>query len=438
MRSAFWFLALFCMAVAGALFAGNNESTITVFWPPYRVDLSLNLAVLGLLTTFFVLHLAIRALAALFAMPDHARRWRLQHRERAMHVALLDALFNLLAGRFLRARKAAEQVLVQGKSLAQGGDKLPYASRLLALSHLLVSESAHALQDKVVRDEHYLLAMGQINVHDAQEARDGVQLRAACWAVHDRNATIAFKHLDELPVGTARRTLALRLRLRAARMARRTGVALETARLLANHRAFSASAAQGVLCGLALELIAAAHDEAQLRKAWAQLDESERAMPEVAIAAAERTVVLGADIVMSRNWLLPVWDGMANEQSPMSWLQRVRVVRVLEEGFSKASGAPDAAWLTRIETAQMNKPGDVLLQYLAGITCMHLQLWGKAQQLLTHSLAGLRDEALCRNAWRSLAEMAQRRGDGEAAAQAYRNAAQRITPPPAAAISLFF
>lgn len=70
-----------------------------------------------------------------------------------------------------------------------------------------------------MRDEHYLPAMEQVGMRDAQEARDGVQLRSAHWALHDHNATTALKRLDELPVGTARRTLALRLRLRAARMA---------------------------------------------------------------------------------------------------------------------------------------------------------------------------------------------------------------------------
>ena len=43
MRAALWFLALFGMAVAIALFAGNNQGTITLFWPPYRIDMSLNL-----------------------------------------------------------------------------------------------------------------------------------------------------------------------------------------------------------------------------------------------------------------------------------------------------------------------------------------------------------------------------------------------------------
>ena len=65
-----------------------------------------------------------------------------------------------------------------------------------------------------------------------------------------------------------------------------------------------------------------------------------------------------------------------------------------------------------------------MLQYLAGVTCMRLQLWGKARQLLTQSLARLRDPALRRDAWRLLAELAQQQGDAETATQAWRNAAQ--------------
>jgi HemY protein len=92
-----------------------------------------------------------------------------------------------------------------------------------------------------------------------------------------------------------------------------------------------------------------------------------------------------------------------------------------------ASGAPETAWLNRIETAQMANPGDPILQYLAGITCMHLQLWGKAQQLLKQVLPRLQDAGLQRNAWATLADLAERRGDVSAAAQAWQNAAKAAT-----------
>ena len=427
MRAALWFLALFGMAVAIALFAGNNQGTITVFWPPYRVDLSLNLVVLLLVLLFFTLHVALRALAALFAIPGHARRWRIQHQERALHLALLDALSHLEAGRFIRARKAAETVLARETAMTRSGETLAYSGRLRALSHLLAAESAHALQDKAAREEHFRQALEQASKRDAQEAREGVQLRAARWALEDHDAQGALQWLDDLPQGASRRTIALRLRLTAARMARQTRLALETARLLAKHRAFSEVAAQGILRGLALELVMTAHDPDQLQTVWNQLDAPERLMPEVAIEAAQRMLKLGGDVDVARTWLLPVWERMVAQPGALADAQRVHLIRVLESGFAMASGAPEAAWLTRIEQAQMANPGDSALQYLAGITCMRLQLWGKAQQLLKQALPRLQDAGLERNAWAALAELAERRGDVAASTQAWQNAAKAAT-----------
>lgn len=430
MRAALWFLALFGMAVAAALFAGNNQGTITVFWPPYRLDLSLNLVVLLLALLFSVLHVALRALAALFAMPGHARSWRIQHQERAMHVALLDALAHLMAGRFIRARKAAELVLARETAMTRAGDTLAYSGRLRALSHLLAAESAHVLQDKAGREAHLGLALEQASRRDAQETREGLQMRAARWALQDHDAQGALQWLDDLPQGAARRTIALRLRLKAARMARQTRVALETARLLAKHRAFSDVAAQGILRGLALELVLTAYDPDQLQTVWSQLEAAERVMPEVAIEAAQRMLQLGGDVDAARSWLLPVWERMVTQPGALADAQRVNLIRVLESGFALASGAPEAAWLTRIEQAQLANPGDSALQYLAGIACMRLQLWGKAQQLLKQSLPRLQDAGLERNAWVALAALAERRGDAVAATQAWQNAAKTATMRP--------
>ena len=427
MRAALWFLALFGMAVAIALFAGNNQGTITVFWPPYRVDLSLNLVLLLLALLFVILHVALRALGALFAMPGQARRWRIQHQERAMHVALLDALSHLLAGRFIRARKAAETVLARERAMTRSGETLAYSGRLRALSHLLAAESSQALQDKTARAEHFQQALEQASQRDAQETRDGVQLRAARWALEDHDAQGALEWLDGLAQGASRRTLALRLRLKAARMARQTQVALETARLLAKHRAFSEVAAQGLLRGLALELVQTAYDPDQLLVVWNQLDPAERLMPEVAIRASSRMLTLGGAIDVARGWLLPVWERMLAQPGAVTQTQRIALIRVLEKGFSLADGAPEPAWLTRIEQAQLAHPDDAALCYLAGITCLRLQLWGKAQQLLKQAQPRLHDTGLEQNAWAALAELAEQRGDLGASTLAWQSAAKAAT-----------
>lgn len=426
MRAILWFLALFAVAVATALFAGNNQGTVTVFWPPYRLDLSLNLVLLVLVGLFFIMYAALRALAVLLSLPGEARRWRIQHQERAMQVGLIDTLSHLAAGRFIRARKAAEGVLEQERALTGSEHELPYGSRLRAVAHLLAAESAHALQDKAARDDHVrqALVLPHASRRDEQELREGLQLRAARWAFDDRDVQTALQRLDELPQGVARRTLALRLRFKVARLARRTQVALETARLLGKHRAFSEMAARSIVRGLAVELVQAAYDPSQLFKAWGQLDAAERGMPEVAILAAERMLSLGGEISLAQQWLLPVWEQMVRPDSALVPEQRLRLVQVLERSFAQDEGSPDAAWLTRIEAAQMGNPRDALLQYLAGVACMRLGLWGKAQQLLRQSLAQQREPALKRNAWRALALLAEQREDAPAAAEAWRNAAQ--------------
>jgi HemY protein len=415
MRAALWLLALFAVAVAIALFAGNNQSTVTVFWPPHRVDLSLNLVLLLLFAAFVFVHAALAALAALFDLPRQALRWRAQQKERAMHGFLLDGLSHLLAGRFIRARRSAEAALHQEQSLSTGGQQLANAAQVRTLAHLLAAESAQALQDKGAREDHLRQALEQTSSREAQETREGALMRAARWSLNDSEPDAAMAWLKGLPQGAARRTVALRMKLKAARLTHRTGEALETARLLAKHRAFSSGAAQSLVRGLAIDLLNAAHDPAQLQRAWNSLEAPERLMPELAIHAAQRLTLLGGDAHLARDWLLPVWE----RQHELDELSQVKLVLALEAGLDSLDGA----WLARIEAAQQANPRDSALQYLAGMACMRRQLWGKAQQLMSQAVVGLHDPRLQRNAWRALALLAEERADGETAAQAWKRAA---------------
>jgi HemY protein len=423
-------MALFGIAVASALFAGNNQSTVTVFWYPHRVDLSLNLVLLGLVLGFLTLHFALRTLSALFSIPQQARQWRRQQQERAIHAALLDGLSHLVAGRFVRARKSAELAVSLEEAVQANGDSLSYAGRLRAISHLLAAESAHALQDRPVRDKHLQQALEHATQRDGHDTREGVLLRAARWSFDDRDPGASMEWLNQLPQGAARRTVALRLRFKTARLAGKANLALETARMLIKHRAFSAMAGNSIARGLCIEILRAAHDPFQLQRAWDSLEVSERQLPDVAIEAARRMLTLEGSAEQSRQWLLPVWDAMARRDNALTPEQRVQLVRVLERSFDTPSGAPDGVWLTRIEAAQMANPRDAKLQYLAGIVCVRLQLWGKAQQLLKQSLLGLSDAALRRDAWQALAVLAEQRQDTEAATQAYREALKAASTRP--------
>lgn len=423
MRAALWLLALFAVAVASALFAGNNQGTVTLFWPPYRLDLSLNLVLLLLALGFATLYAALRGLAALLALPRQAQRWRLQQKERAMHAALLEALAEWMAGRFLRSRKAALLALAQEAALTQAGEVLPHAHVLRALAHLIAAEDSQALQDHRQREQHLQRALEHAPAYGSSHdlvLREGIQLRAARWALEDHDARSALEWLAALPQGAARRTLALRTRLQATRHAEQTQEALETARLLAKHRAFSPAAGQSLVRGLATELIDGAHDPIQLQQVWQTLEPTERAMPELAIHAAQRLSTLGGDAAQVRHWLLPVWPLLQHPPGTLSDTLALKLVGTLEASLH----GMDDPWLARMEAAAQAQPQQVHLQYLAGVACLQRQLWGKAQQLLAPCSQQLPDASLRRRAWRHLAALAERRGDVAAATQAWKQAAQ--------------
>jgi HemY protein len=419
MRAALWFLAIFAAAVGIALFASNSNGMVTLFWPPHRVDMSLNLVLLLLLAAFVLLHFAVRALSAVLDLPTQAKAWRSAQRERAMHTELQAAMAHLLAGRFSRARKLAMESALHAGAL---GEKVAHSTQAKAMAHLVAAEAAQALQDLPLRDAQLQAALSQNLPKNAIAVHEGAQLRAARWALNERDPTAALSHLAQLPQGAQRRTLALRLKLRAARFAKQSSVALDTARLLAKHGAFSPVAAQSMLRSLAIDTLTDAHDAAQIQRAWDGLTNAERNQPEVATHAALRLVNVSAGTpdasaqqLRARQWLQSAWDSYPS----LTDSAQSRLVQALEATFE----AIDTAWIGKIEAAQRQLPRDGRLQYLAGMACMKRELWGKAQQLLTLASEDLNDEVLKRGAWRALALLAQNRGDASAASTAWRKAA---------------
>ena len=428
MRAALWLIGLFALAVAGAWLADHNEGVVAIFLNPYRIDLSLNLFVLALLAVVFVLLLAQKAVAALLSLPREARRWRLLQKERGAHAALLDAYAQFMAGRYLRARKSAELVLAREDALRGAADHpLAHAAALRTVAHLVAAESAHALQDKPLRDQHLQHAERESQQADAAERQslsEGLTLRAARWLLDDRDAQASLERLAQLPGAVTRRTVAMRIQLKAARLAGQTTRALETALLLAKHRAFSPDAAQSLVRSLVMDLIARTHDEKALDKLWQALPSTQRGLPEVVAQAATRWLQLGGDPVRARAWLLPVWDAMLTGTSGRSIMDRQKLVQALEMSLQDVASADARAWLARIESAQQTRPNDAHLQYLAGMVYLRHQLWGKAQNVLGQAVKGLPDVGLQRRAWSALAELAEQRQDSAAALQAWKQAAR--------------
>ena len=422
MRSVFWLLGIAAVAVALALLMGHNQATVTLFWPPYRYDVAFNFVVFALIGLCVLVYLALRAVALLRDLPVQAQRWRSQQVERAAVGAVLDALSHQLAGRFVRAQSAGLTALERLNAMpaAQWSQR----PQLQLLAHLLVAESAQSLQNRGSRDQHLQAALHPQLAKAAPVAHEGALLRSVHWAVEERDADLARSRLADLPQGTARRIQALRLKLRTAQLGGATAEALETARLLAKHRAFSPQASRSILRSLALDALREAHDLSQLQTVWAKLDAKERAMPELALAAGQRANQLAqadgreteqAAAERVRGWLEPLWPRLAE----LDAIQQRQLVLVLEPGLSSL----DAAWLGRLEQTQRQMPGNAYLQYLAGQAFMQRQLWGKAAQLLGQASHSLQDPVLLRRTWCALARLAEERGDAGAAQAAWKRAA---------------
>lgn len=426
MRVALWLMSLFAVAVASALLASNNVGTVSIFWTPYRVDVSLNLVLFGLVAILLTMHWAQRALTALFELPKQAKRWRLQQKERAAHAALLDGMAQFMEGRFLRARKSAELVLQREKSLADAGEVIEYSGALRSVAHILAAESAHALQDKAARQTHLDAALQEpIAGHSSlrQSLIEGTMMRAARWALDDRDASESLLWLDRLPQGVARRTLAMRLRLKAARLAGEPSQALDTALLLVKHRAFTSEAAEGMVRSLVFELIAKTHELGQLERLWNRLGVAQRSSTDLAIQAAQHWLHLKGDPVVARNWLKPIWSKFQQDPKKLTATQKLKLVQCFERSFTGQDTAEERDWLVSIEASQKSNPRDALLQFLAGRMCQKKQLWGKAQVLLAQAAPALEDVNLRRQAWRAVAELAEQRDDLPAAMLALKKAA---------------
>ncbi len=412
MRSVIWFVLLFGAAVVAASTLGANDGLVSVYAGTWRFDVSLNLFLLVLVGGCFAMVSLIHAANRLIGLPERARLWRVARRERTAQAALRESLAQYFAGRYSRAKSAAQHAL----AIQDDTPELKRDPEFSVLGLLLAAGSAHRLQDRKQRDEHLAralqLAQGQASARSAEE---GARLMAAEWAIDDRDAQRSLQLLSDLPPGVVRRTQALRLKLQAARLGQQPHEALKTARLLVKHQGLSKAASQGLLRSLAFECLDTAHDIDQLRRIWQALDVVDRRDNFVAARAALHAAQLGAPDE-ARNWLRPGWERIGDttddERAALSYALVCAI-----DGIG-------ADWLPRLESAQTTFPREAAVAHAVGTALAERQLWGKARQLLEVAAADANlPIAAKRKAWLTLARLAEKEGQSDRAATSYRNAA---------------
>ena len=189
MRIFLWLVALMAAAIGIAVTARFNPGNVVLFYPPHRIDLSLNLFCVLLALLFVLLYVVIRAVRATVKMPRKVAAYRQQKRERDGNKGLREALKALFEGRFGHAEKAALRA-----------SELPENAGVAAL---IGARAAHRMRQAARRDQWLarlqddnamktarLMTMTELLVDDHQP-------EAALAAVRELNAS-GTRHIHAL------------------------------------------------------------------------------------------------------------------------------------------------------------------------------------------------------------------------------------------------
>ena len=380
-------------AIGIAVTARFNPGNVVLFYPPHRIDLSLNFFVVLEVALFVFLYFVIRAFRATVSMPGKVAAYRQRKRERDGNKGLREALKALFEGRFGHAEKAAMRA-----------SELPENA---GVASLIGARAAHRMRQGARRDS-WLAKLADDNAMKTARLMTMTEL-----LVDDHQPEQALEAVRELNASGTRHIHALQWSLKAQQQAKNWPEVLRLVRSLDKHRALH-PALSSRLRELAYDdmLSDAGHDAESLMRVWATVPSADRIKPYVACRAATALNARGlhdeARLVAEES-LAADWDD--------------RVVRAYREAAAPA-GSP--ALLVQIEHCENwihSRPTDAELALTLGSLCLKQKLWGKAQRYLEQALSDASDPRMVRESHLKLAQLHEALAQPEDAANHYRQCA---------------
>src|SRR3546814_6618942 len=98
MKAWFWTLLVFIAAVGLALVLRDHSGNVLIVAQPWRIELSLALAVLLVLACFVILYIVLRVLAWISGGPERFRPWRSLRSQKREHGLLENGWIIVLVG----------------------------------------------------------------------------------------------------------------------------------------------------------------------------------------------------------------------------------------------------------------------------------------------------------------------------------------------------
>ena len=392
MRSALWFAFLFALAVAIALFASSNGGHITIYFPPYRLDTSLNLFIVTVLTIFVVGLLAWRTFAAILDLPKQAAAYRRKQRESRAVSLLSEAIEDIFAGRFSKALRAAEAASVH--------------SSLSETAALLAARSAHRLNRYELRDQW----LAKIRSADKQQAR---LVAMADMQMYSNDAQGALNTIEQLQKGGARQLFVQRIALRANQHLKRWDEVLRLTHSLSKRDAIHPVVAQKTVQEAVAKLVQEkSTDHEALLAIWKSLPKSDRKASRVALVMAKGLVAVGQ---------FDLARGFIEESLDEQWDEAL--VSIYPDCLPV--GSTTLVLAQKLEGWMLKYPSEPALSLALAKVCLAQKLWGKAKSSLQGVIRDPKTKPYMRaNAHMTMAKLHEELEELTEAAEQYKLAAQ--------------
>ncbi len=393
MRVLLWLVALMAAAIGIAVTARFNPGNVVLFYPPHRIDMSLNFFVVLAVALFGVLYLLVSALRATLAMPGKVAAYRQQKRERDGNKGLRDALKALFEGRFGHAEKAAARAA-----------ELPENAGLAAL---IGARAAHRMRQASRRDT-WLASVAHDNSMKTARLMTATEL-----LVDDHQPDQALAYVGELNASGTRHIHALQWSMKAQQQAKNWPEVLRLVRMLDKHKALH-PALSARLREMAYDALLGdnSHDAESVLRVWATVPTSDRVKPYI---AARAVTALNARGLHDEARLA------AEEALAADWDDRV--VRAYRDCAGQTGSPSLLIQIENCENWMRDRPTDAELALTLGSLCLKQKLWGKAQRFLEQALSDATEARMVREAHLKLAQMHEALGQEAEAASHFRQCA---------------
>jgi len=385
MRRIIWSLLIISSAVGLALLMRFNHGNVAVLWPPYRIDVSVNFAVLVLVAAFVLMYVLLATLSNALNLPARVREYRERRRRETAMAGLRDSLLALFEGRFGRSERLAQAAL---------GDR-----SLAGVASLVAARAAHRMRESERRDRWLDVAREEAGALNAQ------LMTAAELAVEDHRSADAIAAIDTLRSGGPRHIHALRLALRAHEQSGNWQDVIQALRQIEKRDALHPAAIRGLKIRAWRALFGALGDDASsVQQLYASIAPADREIDEIVEAAAQAFAAAGRADLAAR-----VVEQTLDERMEAS----------LVSLYGTLQGVPTRERLRRAEAWRGRYGEDPALLRTLGRLCAAEGLWGKAEEFLLlaeHAEPGFEAHLL-------LAQLYEQLGRQDEAVERYRLAA---------------